>query len=164
MEPRPGQYVNINVSQGFCHEPDHVQLHLAGNTTTKVSGGWSANSKNSSSLPLPSKKTQIPSSSNFHQKSSCDKLLWPSASLNVTSSEEPIKLVKLKNQTSYEVAEALKNDQDTVLLALVRWLQTYFESESESFTSGAKGVQSWTTAAKMAILQLVLALQLQHYR
>ena len=30
--PKPGDGVSINVSTGFCHEPDHLQLEI-GNTS-----------------------------------------------------------------------------------------------------------------------------------
>ena len=103
--------MSINVSTGFCHEPDHVQLILGKNLTEPVSGGggWSASSASASagsssvtgsasaasmsavatsySLPTStSGSSSSSSSSNFHRTSSCDKLLWPNFGLNVTTS------------------------------------------------------------------------------
>ena len=121
-EPPPGQGFPLNVSAGFCHEPDHVQLHLKrfNATSKRAPAGWPAGVTSSTtadntsgqkyltSLPqpstflLPNKPPNVQAAtlksrsprSNFHYSSEkqtqvdiCDKLLWPSASLNATSEE-----------------------------------------------------------------------------
>ena len=140
--PEQGEGVSINVSTGFCHEPDHVQLALGriknltgvqSPPSDHSSSGWpaaaaasaassssadpsadmsavvgaaagsvtSADSKQTSAAAanpfysLPSSasssssvRSDSSSSSNFHSTSSCDKLLWPSPKLNVTTSKQ----------------------------------------------------------------------------
>ena len=126
--PEQGEGVSINVSTGFCHEPDHVQLNNKNLTSagqgppSDSSSGWSAaggapsssadttadsssvtGSKQTSAAAaapntfysaLPSSASSSSStadsssSSNFHSTSSCDKLLWPSPKLNVTTSKQ----------------------------------------------------------------------------
>ena len=133
-EPAPGQGFPIKVSSGFCHEPDHVQIHLQNQqenagarkrsapanpsavaNQTHHSGssggmgrhgllGWSENispyhSSASAALAAPSlpartarspPETEVSAddAASFPPNSQeiCDKLLWPSASINVTSS------------------------------------------------------------------------------
>ena len=142
--PKPGDGVSINVSSGFCHEPDHVQLEIGtkndNNTLSKAVpgnhamgdtsiGGWSAlhtsaaTSKSAAGIAVNSYKS-LPNffsqsssgsrkpqsfssptsfSSNFHGTSSCDKLLWPSSSINVTASEQAEKWSETydQNATNY---------------------------------------------------------------
>jgi hypothetical protein len=140
--PEQGEGVSINVSTGFCHEPDHVQLNNKNLTSagqgppSDSSSGWSAAAGASSSadttadssLVTGSKQTSaaaantfysaLPSSassssstadssssSNFHSTSSCDKLLWPSPKLNVTTSKQAALWSKAfdLNATAYDL-------------------------------------------------------------
>ena len=142
--PEQGEGVSINVSTGFCHEPDHVQLNNKNLTAgqgppSDSSSGWSAAGAPSSlsssadttadsSLVTGSKQTSaaaantfysaLPSSassssstadssssSNFHSTSSCDKLLWPSPKLNVTTSKQAALWSKAfdLNATAYDL-------------------------------------------------------------
>lgn len=128
-EPLPGQGFPINVSTGFCHEPDHVQLHL----------------KNMSSLSgWPAEPSTTVDPEDFDSSSSyCDKLLWPSAGLNVTNSERPLK----KQQWSQDFNATLEAQDPDLIMALATWLgMNEQEAFSNSTTSkGAKGASpSWT--------------------
>ena len=140
-DPPPGHGYPINVTSGFCHEPDHVQLHLGGrparngpsegpqagappggsvpninkqpNQTTNSNGGSvgaetearpAGNGRaGPSEGPQPAgdgratPSSSLPTSAGVgltHTPSSdpqrCDKLLWPSASLNVTTSKDAV--------------------------------------------------------------------------
>ena len=138
--PEQGEGVSINVSTGFCHEPDHVQLNNKNLTASAGQGppsdhssGWSAaassadasadssvtGSKQTSAAAaaantfysaLPSSASSASSSSsssssNFHSTSSCDKLLWPSPKLNVTTSKQAALWSKAfdLNATAYDL-------------------------------------------------------------
>jgi hypothetical protein len=144
--PEQGEGVSINVSTGFCHEPDHVQLNNKNLTEgqgppSDRSSGWSAAGAPSSSSSsadttadsssvtgskqtsaaaantfysaLPSSASassssstaDSSSSSNFHSTSICDKLLWPSPKLNVTTSKQAALWSKAfdLNATAYDL-------------------------------------------------------------
>lgn len=104
-DPLPGQGYPIHVSSGFCHEPDHVQFHLRRRGMSKnynnngtVTNGTAGGSKQSpASLPsssLSSSPATEKSNNNQNDNNNnnallaprCDKLLRPSAALNVTNS------------------------------------------------------------------------------
>ena len=143
--PEQGEGVSINVSTGFCHEPDHVQLNNKNLTATGQGGppsdsssGWSAAGAPSSSADTTADSSSVTgskqtsaaaaapntfysalpssaysssstadssSSSNFHSTSSCDKLLWPSPKLNVTTSKQAALWSKAfdLNATAYDL-------------------------------------------------------------
>lgn len=131
-EPLPGQGFPINVSTGFCHEPDHVQLHLK-----NISSGWSA----AANEPVTALPSTMSTPEDLDSSSYCDKLLWPSASLNVTTSERP-----LKKKWSQDFNATIEDEPD-LIMALARWLG--LEDNQEAFSSSSKGAKgaslgSWT--------------------
>jgi hypothetical protein len=144
-EPLPGQGFPINVSSGFCHEPDHVQLHLGkqkqGNSSSP-GRGWSAASSASNELrseSISESMTNKSSYGDFHSAhSSCDKLLWPSASLNVTRSEEVEEQLQQATLRSTQLdlnatsAEAQQDSGRNLIEAVASWLGLQDSTEAPS--------------------------------
>ena len=157
-DPPPGHGYPINVTSGFCHEPDHVQLHLGGrparngpsegppagspaggsvpntnkqpNQTTNSNGGsvgaetearptggrtnWpSAKATPSSSLPTSAGgRAGVRAPSSDPQR--CDKLLWPSASLNVTTSKDAVAWNANINSVTSEAQKATAEEKSSL--------------------------------------------------
>ena len=154
LEPLPGHGFPLKVAAGFCHEPDHVQLHLnessAIDTPTSgmppsISGAGAAGSTSLSQAKgsQHSLSTSLPAT--FHA-SSCDTILWPSTSLNVTSNSgfnndtvtKKHSPPRIRDQSiAPNVTSARQGtDQDSdLIVALARWLG--MESE-ESRNNNAK--------------------------
>ena len=85
LEPLPGHGFPLKVAAGFCHEPDHVQLHLNESSIALKEGGGAHTSVAGSTGTLSSAADSTSLPATFHA-STCDTILWPSTSLNVTSS------------------------------------------------------------------------------
>ena len=149
LEPLPGHGFPLKVAAGFCHEPDHVQLHLnesdtgfsnvGGNTGASSASAGAAGSTNlklSTSNSALDISTSLPAT--FHA-STCDTILWPSTSLNVTSAgNEYFNFNTSSWNTNSGVSKNKSSAHNTVeeseaenlIVALARWLGVS-ESESE---------------------------------
>lgn len=168
LDPLPGQGFPIKVPNGFCHEPDHVQpshLNQSADAAVVAAGGRpaghaplsaaaaAAQKDSSSSNTLPA--TSLSSSS--HHALSCDKLLWPSASLNVSTSRDAWEWQgwsSVNNSTLSAVVEVDSN----LIVALARWLG--FDDEF-TMISTTEEVVAFTTnhgSAKLGVAGGILVL------
>ena len=192
--PLPGQGFPLNVSKGFCHEPDHVTFHregtgIPGTANTLDNKDEAKKHKNGTLLKhnpngrsvgeivnqvVPTSSPALPTSdvtlmtSQKLDSQRCDKLLWPSTNLNITTSKDAFEWMGWSdldlNVTSMSNRYGGNNDDDDNLsslssskdhddndgfvIAMARWFglredDDIIEESHEAFTTnkGAKGVQ-----------------------
>ena len=186
LEPLPGHGFPLKVAAGFCHEPDHVQLHLnesdtgfsnVGNTGASSASAGAAGSTlklstSNSAFGIGKTNQAVISTSlpaTFHA-STCDTILWPSTSLNVTSAGNEYfnfntsswntnsGVSKNKSSAHNTVEESENNVQseaENLIVALARWLGV---SESESELQEAVGRNAAKSKSPQGLACLVLLL------
>ena len=158
LDPLPGQGFPIKVPNGFCHEPDHVQLHL--NQSADASGGRPAGHPSAAAAQKDSSSSLPATSLKPHHALSCDKLLWPSASLNVSTSRDAWEWQgwsSVNNSTLSAVVEVDSN----LIVALARWLgfdDEFTTEEVVAFTTN-QGSAKLTVTGGILVLSWILQLQ-----
>ena len=173
--PLPGQGFPLNVSKGFCHEPDHVTLHREGtgsnptlddeakrnNGTLKHPNGRSVGVVDQVVTSSPSLPTSMTMMTSQIDSQRCDKLLWPSTNLNITTSKDAfewmgwsdldLNVTSMSNRYGNDddnSSSLSSKDDDGFVIAMARWFglredDDIIEESHEAFTTnkGAKGVQ-----------------------
>ena len=146
LEPLPGHGFPLKVAAGFCHEPDHVQLHLNESSIALKEGGGAHTSVAGSTGTLSSAdSTSLPAT--FHA-STCDTILWPSTSLNVTSSGREFNSSLWHEHNNPSAVSGNKSslanveEDEDLMVALAKFLGVSSDSSSESTTRNEATSQS----------------------